>query len=186
MSQDVICRHGVAMDVHCCGCHSGFIFDRDEHDCEEGMEQNSGMEIAQIGSDDELERRLRETVQRVEVEGGCNELMTTVVIILGEAREALKRRRLMPLQTRQYSCGCSATGSVGSAPVPYYCPDHPEGLDTAFAQGRSDQLALDRPYMQHLMGCDVWCEIYLEVTAHSPAACTCGLSSHLKAGKPTP
>lgn len=24
---DVVCAHGVAMDVHCCGCHSGFLFD---------------------------------------------------------------------------------------------------------------------------------------------------------------
>jgi NTP pyrophosphatase (non-canonical NTP hydrolase) len=24
---DVVCEHGVAMDVHCCGCHSGFLFD---------------------------------------------------------------------------------------------------------------------------------------------------------------
>lgn len=24
---DVVCQHGVAMDVHCCGCHSGFLFD---------------------------------------------------------------------------------------------------------------------------------------------------------------
>jgi hypothetical protein len=24
---DMVCNHGVAMDVHCCGCHSGFLFD---------------------------------------------------------------------------------------------------------------------------------------------------------------
>lgn len=24
---DWVCRHGTAMDVHCCGCHSGFLFD---------------------------------------------------------------------------------------------------------------------------------------------------------------
>lgn len=24
---DLVCEHGVAMDVHCCGCHSGFLFD---------------------------------------------------------------------------------------------------------------------------------------------------------------
>ena len=24
---DPVCEHGVAMDVHCCGCHSGFLFD---------------------------------------------------------------------------------------------------------------------------------------------------------------
>lgn len=29
---DEVCQHGVAMDVHCCRCHSGFIFDKD-HEC---------------------------------------------------------------------------------------------------------------------------------------------------------
>ena len=29
---DVVCEHGTAMDVHCCNCHSGFIFDTD-HIC---------------------------------------------------------------------------------------------------------------------------------------------------------
>jgi hypothetical protein len=29
---DHVCEHGTAMDVHCCNCHSGFIFDRD-HEC---------------------------------------------------------------------------------------------------------------------------------------------------------
>lgn len=35
---DLCCRHGVALDVHCCGCHSGFIFDLD-HDCEAELEK---------------------------------------------------------------------------------------------------------------------------------------------------
>lgn len=25
--EDATCEHGTAWDVHCCGCHSGFIFD---------------------------------------------------------------------------------------------------------------------------------------------------------------
>jgi hypothetical protein len=36
MLPDVTCRHGVALDVHCCNCHSGFIFDLN-HECEEPM-----------------------------------------------------------------------------------------------------------------------------------------------------
>ena len=24
---DPTCEHGTALDVHCCGCHSGFLFD---------------------------------------------------------------------------------------------------------------------------------------------------------------
>jgi hypothetical protein len=26
-SGDVVCEHGTAIDVHCCNCHSGFLFD---------------------------------------------------------------------------------------------------------------------------------------------------------------
>ena len=29
---DIVCEHGTAMDVHCCNCHSGFIFDP-THEC---------------------------------------------------------------------------------------------------------------------------------------------------------
>lgn len=25
--KDIVCEHGTAMDVHCCNCHSGFLFD---------------------------------------------------------------------------------------------------------------------------------------------------------------
>lgn len=31
-STDPVCEHGTALDVHCCDCHSGFIFDKD-HEC---------------------------------------------------------------------------------------------------------------------------------------------------------
>jgi hypothetical protein len=27
LAKDVVCEHGTAMDVHCCNCHSGFLFD---------------------------------------------------------------------------------------------------------------------------------------------------------------
>lgn len=30
---DVVCEHGVAMDVHCCGCHGGFLFDVESCAC---------------------------------------------------------------------------------------------------------------------------------------------------------
>jgi hypothetical protein len=45
---DHVCEHGVAVDVHCCNCHSGFIFDAD-HECpnERGVviEQMKGQRI---------------------------------------------------------------------------------------------------------------------------------------------
>lgn len=31
--QDVVCQHGTAMDVHCCNCHSGFLFDTNSCVC---------------------------------------------------------------------------------------------------------------------------------------------------------
>ncbi len=31
---DVVCQHGTAADVHCCNCHSGFLFDADSCVCE--------------------------------------------------------------------------------------------------------------------------------------------------------
>lgn len=36
--RDHVCEHGTAMDVHCCHCHSGFIFDKD-HECPELPEE---------------------------------------------------------------------------------------------------------------------------------------------------
>lgn len=42
---DPTCEHGTALDVHCCNCHSGFLFDADwcvcrvEGDDDEGERQ---------------------------------------------------------------------------------------------------------------------------------------------------
>lgn len=30
---DWVCEHGTACDVHCCNCHSGFLFDADACVC---------------------------------------------------------------------------------------------------------------------------------------------------------
>lgn len=30
---DWVCEHGTAADVHCCNCHSGFLFDADRCVC---------------------------------------------------------------------------------------------------------------------------------------------------------
>jgi DNA-binding NarL/FixJ family response regulator len=27
LNEDPVCEHGTALDVHCCGCHSGFLFE---------------------------------------------------------------------------------------------------------------------------------------------------------------
>lgn len=31
---DDVCEHGTALNVHCCGCHSGFLFDMETCTCE--------------------------------------------------------------------------------------------------------------------------------------------------------
>jgi hypothetical protein len=33
----IVCEHGTAMDVHCCNCHSGFVFDM-AHECPPSMD----------------------------------------------------------------------------------------------------------------------------------------------------
>jgi hypothetical protein len=30
---DPVCKYGVALDVHCCGCYSGFLFDSQDCTC---------------------------------------------------------------------------------------------------------------------------------------------------------
>lgn len=30
----IVCQHGTAIDVHCCNCHSGFLFSTDDCECE--------------------------------------------------------------------------------------------------------------------------------------------------------
>lgn len=30
---DDVCEHGTALDVHCCNCHSGFLFDLEKCTC---------------------------------------------------------------------------------------------------------------------------------------------------------
>ncbi len=32
--EDEICKHGIAMNVHCCNCHSGFLFYPEDCICE--------------------------------------------------------------------------------------------------------------------------------------------------------
>jgi hypothetical protein len=37
---DWVCEHGTAVDVHCCNCHSGFLFDLAECGCSGTPEDN--------------------------------------------------------------------------------------------------------------------------------------------------
>lgn len=49
--EDTGCKHGTAWDVHCCGCHSGFLFNAD-HVCPEDDEDREDREA---GDDDGAE-----------------------------------------------------------------------------------------------------------------------------------
>lgn len=33
-SGDVVCQHGTAIDVHCCNCHHGFLFNIEDCECD--------------------------------------------------------------------------------------------------------------------------------------------------------
>lgn len=47
---DWVCEHGTAMDVHCCGCHSGFLFfPADECTCLTLTEQAEVAEVQDGG-----------------------------------------------------------------------------------------------------------------------------------------
>lgn len=38
---DVVCEHGTAMDVHCCNCHSGFLFTPSQCVCLSGADRGA-------------------------------------------------------------------------------------------------------------------------------------------------
>ncbi len=45
---DHVCEHGTALDVHCCNCHSGFIFDLD-HECPPLTDEQIGERLQNVG-----------------------------------------------------------------------------------------------------------------------------------------
>jgi hypothetical protein len=71
---DWVCEHGTAVDVHCCHCHSGFIFDP-EHECpdvEADMDTRTGdiydnRELAKAAGvpDDDLVTGSREALEKL-------------------------------------------------------------------------------------------------------------------------
>lgn len=42
---DVVCEHGTASDVHCCGCHHGFLFTPESCTCPPWDDPDSEMYI---------------------------------------------------------------------------------------------------------------------------------------------
>jgi hypothetical protein len=54
---DPVCMHGAALDVHCCGCHDGFIFDN-YHDCEATLRRREERERAEDDVEAQVEAML--------------------------------------------------------------------------------------------------------------------------------
>lgn len=48
---DYVCEHGTAVDVHCCNCHSGFLFDADWCVCLLEPERELPVEKGPTGDD---------------------------------------------------------------------------------------------------------------------------------------
>ncbi len=85
---EAVCKHGVAMDLHCCGCHSGFLFDASTCMCLKGTPM----------PDDEIPRRARidryvpaETAIRAAIEAveamPADTRLTDAVVLLGKAKD---------------------------------------------------------------------------------------------------
>ena len=50
-----VCKHGTAMDVHCCNCHYGFLFDADSCTCintEEQLVADAAEAVEKVDADE--------------------------------------------------------------------------------------------------------------------------------------
>lgn len=55
-SGDHVCEHGTSVDVHCCNCHSGFLFEKDHICSDDESDDDGGYPFDEEESDDESER----------------------------------------------------------------------------------------------------------------------------------
>lgn len=59
--RDAVCKHGTALDVHCCNCHSGFLFDAASCVCFDDLTEvcpncmGRGEVVREDGSDHQVE-----------------------------------------------------------------------------------------------------------------------------------
>jgi hypothetical protein len=53
---DLVCEHGTASDVHCCNCHSGFLFDIETCVCVFGEDDPSGTGTSSRPSSERIRR----------------------------------------------------------------------------------------------------------------------------------
>lgn len=50
---DMVCEHGTALDVHCCNCHSGFLFDAESCVCEAPPKRDALLSALDAWADEE-------------------------------------------------------------------------------------------------------------------------------------
>ena len=74
-----VCEHGEALDVHCCHCHSGFIFEKD-HECHPRR-----CRIDRISPAEHAIYAAIEAVEHV----GADVRLTDAVVLLQAARESV-------------------------------------------------------------------------------------------------
>jgi hypothetical protein len=137
-SPDVVCEHGVAMDVHCCGCHSGFLFDVESCTClTRGTEMTLSLHRCKVCG-------TRWLLWPEAIHGGGWNLLDQYQrpgsccdnVAMGDQIEPLRDFELRPPSTTiTYRCGCVAVGRN----LPSYCPEH----DTA---GERLQIAAENLY----------------------------------------
>lgn len=81
---DHVCEHGTAVDVHCCHCHSGFIFDFD-HEC---MEETLIPRRARLDQFTPAEKAIYDAVQAIEAMA-ADVRLTDAVVLLQAARDSV-------------------------------------------------------------------------------------------------
>ncbi len=85
---DPVCEHGTAMDVHCCGCHSGFLFDIQSCTCLTGVRPMNVPRRNQINKFSDAEEAIWEAVGAVEA-AGADVRLTDAVVLLQAARDSV-------------------------------------------------------------------------------------------------
>jgi len=86
--ENELCSHGTSLDIHCCDCHSGFLFDIDSCTCELNSDRRIQMKRYYTTSSPDAARHiLRETEQETineavrQVESGIHDVRYVVKIV---------------------------------------------------------------------------------------------------------
>lgn len=83
---DVVCEHGTAVDVHCCNCHSGFIFD-DQHTCEPELPDGAIGDLLAYGREESASALARKDRDSYQFWQGWNSALERAASVATEARQ---------------------------------------------------------------------------------------------------